>query len=247
MILLRRNIWIIFIAGCILALTAIIFNPLGMLVVGDVAAPPVVGEVAAPPEAYPEPGTYELYKIQKAGSGWVLEGDTASRKNLLNYTSRSITLFTFFYATCRDPEGCPAVWSAYATIHEAVQEDPMLKGKIRLVFVSLDPKVDTPERLQLYADAYKDSQAIVPWHFLTTQSEKQLRPILGHLGLTAFREVDDLGKPTSIIAHMVKVFLIDRESWVREIYTTSFFDPEVVLNDMRTLAMEEERKQRGTN
>ncbi len=30
------------------------------------------------------------------------------------------------------------------------------------------------------------------------------------------------------------------QGWIREIYTTSFFQPEVVLNDMNTLLLEEE-------
>ncbi len=37
---------------------------------------------------------------------------------------------------------------------------------------------------------------------------------------------------------MLKVFLIDGQAQVREIYSTSFLLPEVVLNDIKTLLME---------
>jgi hypothetical protein len=34
---------------------------------------------------------------------------------------------------------------------------------------------------------------------------------------------------------VLKVFLVDRRGWVREIYTTSFLQPQMVLNDIETL------------
>jgi len=37
---------------------------------------------------------------------------------------------------------------------------------------------------------------------------------------------------------MLKVFLLDRQGQVREIYSAAFLHPEVILNDLRTLAME---------
>ncbi|MBS0269648.1 MAG: SCO family protein, partial [Proteobacteria bacterium] len=43
-----------------------------------------------------------------------------------------------------------------------------------------------------------------------------------------------------VINHLLKVFLIDKEAWVREIYTTNFLDPNVVIADIGTLLLEEE-------
>jgi hypothetical protein len=39
---------------------------------------------------------------------------------------------------------------------------------------------------------------------------------------------------------MLKLFLIDREGRVREIYSTAFLHPEAMLNDIRTLVLEED-------
>jgi hypothetical protein len=58
------------------------------------------------------------------------------------------------------------------------------------------------------------------------------------MGQSAARERDDYGRPTEVINHMIKVHLIDEESWIREIYSTNFLDATVVLNDIRTLMME---------
>ena len=38
---------------------------------------------------------------------------------------------------------------------------------------------------------------------------------------------------------MLKVFLLDRGNHVRNIYSVGFLNPELVLNDLRTLVMEE--------
>jgi len=41
---------------------------------------------------------------------------------------------------------------------------------------------------------------------------------------------------------VLKVFLIDRAGDVREIYTSTFLYPRLVLNDIETLLMEEDPK-----
>jgi protein SCO1 len=103
------------------------------------------------------------------------------------------------------------------------------------VFLSLDPKTDTPELLSFYR--VKSSKA-VPWNFLTTWTGLFLKPILNKMGVSLAKDRDEKGRATGAINHMLKVFLIDKDGWVREIYTTSFLKPDVVMNDIRTLAME---------
>lgn len=193
-------------------------------------------DVAGP--LYPDAGTYKLQKIQKAPSAWVLESSVWFPHRLSSYTSGKITLFSFFYGACRDPLGCPAAWSAFQAVHDAVKSDPKLRNKVRLVFLSLDPKVDTPEMLAFYNTSLSTADA--QWAFLTTWSEEYLAPILDQMYVPAAREWDQTGKPTDVINHLLKVFLIDKNSWVREIYTTNFLNPDVILSDIRTLLLEED-------
>lgn len=188
--------------------------------------------------SHPKAGTYELHKIQPAVSGWVLEDNAWIPRRLSSYTTGKITLFSFFYAACRDPDGCPKAWDAFNAVHEAVKKNPKLHNKVRLVFLSLDPKVDTPEMMSFFKSSISTPEA--PWSFLTTWSESYLAPILNDMYVPASREFDDAGKPTDVINHLIKVFLIDKESWVREIYTTSFLDPDVIMEDIGTLLLEEE-------
>jgi protein SCO1 len=42
--------------------------------------------------------------------------------------------------------------------------------------------------------------------------------------------------------HMLKVFLIDREGVVREIYSLAYLQPDVMFNDIQTLFLENSRR-----
>ena len=66
------------------------------------------------------------------------------------FRGRAIAL-AFFYTRCPIPEACPRL---AATLFEAQQKIltlPKLRGKIRFLTVSLDPRYDTPARLAEYA------------------------------------------------------------------------------------------------
>ena len=111
---------------------------------------------------------------------------------------------------------------------------------MRFVSLSFDPLNDTHYSMQAYGGKYARADGPLPWHFLTTASIKALTPILDGFGQEIEVEVDARGRPTRTISHMLKLFLIDREGRVREIYSTDFLHPEAMLNDIKTLVMEED-------
>jgi cytochrome oxidase Cu insertion factor (SCO1/SenC/PrrC family) len=110
------------------------------------------------------------------------------------------------------------------------------------VSLSFDPLNDTHESMQAYGGKHAQSGGPLPWHFLTTRSMRQLKPILDAFGQEIEVEQDERGRSTRTISHMLKLFLIDREGRVREIYSTAFLHPEAMLNDIRTLVMEEDAR-----
>lgn len=185
----------------------------------------------------PAPGSYRLPPIQEASSGWVLEGSWFPRR-LSRYTHGAYTLLTFIYTYCSDPIGCPLAYATLDSVKTGVLEDGRLEGKVRLVCLSFDPTHDTPDAMQIYGGVHiRDAR--VPWHFLTTYSMTTLQPILEGYGQDVDVMYDASGKPTRARAHMLKMFLIDRQGRVREIYSSAFLHPEVILNDIRTLALED--------
>lgn len=192
----------------------------------------------------PAPGTYHLDKIQRVPFGLVRTDEGFFPHLLSNYTTGKITLLTFFYSQCRDPQGCPLAWSAFQTVRDKVIADPSLKGKVRLVFYSFDPTHDA-QTLPVFAASYKDHADIIPWYFITGWNDYFLRDTLAHFGQEISLDSDSQGQQQVVINHLLKVFLIDRTGWVREIYTSSFLDPPAVFGDIETLNLEESNRKLG--
>jgi cytochrome oxidase Cu insertion factor (SCO1/SenC/PrrC family) len=172
--------------------------------------------------------------------GIVLEGNRFPRK-LSRYTAGAITLLSFFYSYCADPNGCPLAFEAFEQVRQAILARPELGGRVRLVFLSLDPAHDTPDVLKNFARRYEESAKILPWHFLTTYSYLFLNPVLHDMG----EEISiDRGASSTgglVLNHLLKVYLIDTQGWVREIYSNQSLDPAAILGDMETLSLETDK------
>jgi protein SCO1 len=182
----------------------------------------------------PAPGTYFLHHIMPAPQGMVL-GTDGRAAPLARYTHGSITLLGFIYTTCSDPDGCPLAYRVFDALKEAISARPELHGKVRFVTLSFDPARDTPEVMKQYAGSRAiDKGNGLRWYFLTTRSARELMPLVEGFGQDV--RVTRNGRELS---HVLKVFLIDRGGDVREIYSSNFLHPEVVLNDIETLLAEE--------
>jgi cytochrome oxidase Cu insertion factor (SCO1/SenC/PrrC family) len=67
----------------------------------------------------------------------------------------------------------------------------------------------------------------------------ELLPLLEDFGQDVRVEKDAAGRPTRTINHMLKLFLIDRAGIVREIYALDYLHPDMMVNDIETLLLEE--------
>ncbi len=186
-----------------------------------------------------KPGTYELLRIQRTPDAQLLDAQ-GRRVRLQRYSRGKITLLTFFYTYCADPLGCPYARETLRQVRAGLLKDSRLAAATRFVSVSFDPGNDTPQALARYAAAIgADGQ--LEWRFLTAQSVAQLLPLLEDLGQDVSVQTDEKGRPTRTMHHMLKMFLIDAQGDVREIYTLAFLQPLVILNDIKTLHIEAQR------
>jgi protein SCO1 len=198
------------------------------------------GEVLDPPDFEPPaPGSYRLYPIQPAPEGAVL--DPAGRSRPLSaYTRGRITILGLVYTRCADPDGCPRSTWAFQEVRALLRADAALERRVRLVSLSFDPAHDTPEHLGAWGSGARGNAPGADWEFLTTRSTQALSPILDGFGQDLRVATDSLARPgTEEFTHTLKVFLIDPRGMVREIYSTAFLMPAMMVNDIRTLAMEE--------
>src|SRR5256885_374944 len=186
----------------------------------------------------PPAGSYPLHAIMRAPDGAVLDLD-GHRQPLRHFTSGRITLLSFMYTSCSDPHGCPLAYQVLHTVRHRVATQPALRDRVRLVSLSFDPARDTPRAMKRYMAGVPP--AAVEWAFLTTESPRALVPLLDGFGQDVRVEVDGSGRSRGPLAHVLKVFLIDTRGTVREIYTTSYLYPDVILNDIQTLHLETAR------
>ena len=187
----------------------------------------------------PAPGTYTLHRIMAAPDGQVLGLDGRPQR-LARLTRERITLLGFIYTTCVDPDGCPLAYRVFDTVRDAVAAVPALRDRVRLVTLSFDPARDTPAAMRRYAGGSRLRGGDVPWLFLTTPSARELMPLVEGFGQDVRYEVDrSSGAVRRELAHVLKVFLVDRAGFVREIYSSTFLHPQTVLNDIETLLLEE--------
>lgn len=190
----------------------------------------------APPRlsfAPPPAGSYRLPAIQQAPDGEVLD-DAGYFRPLSDYTKGRITLLGLVYTRCADPDGCPRASWAFREVRALLRADAALQARVRLVTLSFDPVHDSPEVLAKYAARSRSGSRGADWHFITTASPRRVAPILEGFG-------QDLGaaEDSRAFTHHLKVFLIDADGAVREIYSTAYLMPQMIVNDMRTLAAEQ--------
>jgi cytochrome oxidase Cu insertion factor (SCO1/SenC/PrrC family) len=196
------------------------------------------GKATAPRMEFvpPLPGSYTLQRIQRVSDAVLLDG-SGQDVNLSALTRGKITLLTFFYTYCVDPLGCPFARVTLAELRDRVRADPRLAGGVRFVSVSLDPTHDTPQAITDYGREFSIDPKF-EWRFLTARRVPELLPVLDDFGQDVSVEMDENGRATRTLHHMLKMFLIDRRGEVREIYTLAFLQPQVMFNDIENLALE---------
>jgi cytochrome oxidase Cu insertion factor (SCO1/SenC/PrrC family) len=206
---------------------------LGWLAACAAPAAPVMEFV--PPAA----GTYKLERIQLATEGALLDAD-GRRRRLSEFTHGRVTLLAFMYSSCADPNGCPYALTVMHLVKNELEKLPQARGRVRFVSLSFDPLRDTPQVIALHAREHSGAGQNLAWEFLTTRSRRELLPILNGFGQDVGVDIDRAsGKPLGTYSHVLKVFLIDRQGAVREIYTSDYLLPAMVLNDIKTLLMED--------
>ncbi len=186
----------------------------------------------------PKPGSYQLQRIMPVPEGTVLDLD-GEAKSLRAFTREKITLLSFIYTACADPEGCPLAYRTFGDLKKHIVARPEFTDKIRFVSLSFDPLRDTPEMMQHYGGSHVRDNEGLQWYFLTTPSAAALKPLVAGFGQDVQVVIDnETGQTSQQLSHVLKVFLIDARGDVREIYTTSFLLPQVVMNDIETLLLE---------
>jgi protein SCO1/2 len=114
-----------------------------------------------------------------------------------------------------------------AQIQEALKARGLWKkGHVRLLSITLDPERDQPEALRNYMRLYDVDSA--HWSFLTGAPE-QVRKTIANWGMWARPAANGQ------LDHPSRIFLVDRQGRIREIYNLDFWKTDWVLEDIQLL------------
>ena len=154
--------------------------------------------------------------------------DQADRRRSLAEWHGTPVLITFSYTRCPLPAFCPLMDQNFATIQRTVAEDSMLRGRVKLLSISLDPDFDTAAVLARQAERLKADPAV--WTFLTGD-RATIDRIAGRFGVGVLRNP---ASPTDI-THNLRTILAGADGKVVKIYAGNQWTTATVLTDLRGL------------
>jgi cytochrome oxidase Cu insertion factor (SCO1/SenC/PrrC family) len=181
----------------------------------------------------PEAGSYELPVIDRVDAHPLLGSDGESAL-LPDLSTGQCALVSFVYLHCGDASGCPMALASLQRLDRAVAARDDLAGRVRLVTVSFDPERDGPQQM---AEIRNQMAPRGDWRFLTAGDPAQLEPVLVDYGQDVVPLFSENGTRLPILRHVAKVFLLDGDGAVRNIYSSGFLDHRILLRDVETLLL----------
>lgn len=182
----------------------------------------------------PPPGSYQLPPIDRVGDHPLRDSNGAAVR-LAELKQNRLAVVAFVYTTCSEAAGCPLAEAILYRLDRQLADDPALAAQVRLLTISFDPQRDTPERLATIRAAFAPH---TDWAFLTGADEAEIAPVLEDFGQPVAKLRYEDGTWTGTYRHVLKVFLLDEQNRVRNIYSTGLMSPALVMADLRTLALE---------
>lgn len=185
----------------------------------------------------PVPGTYALPPLGPAKDGSLLDSSGAPVSLHELYDGKTIVL-SFIYTSCPDVNGCPLATFVLGQVQERLAQDERAMRNVRLVTISFDPANDPPDVMAEYGKSFR--RGAIDWRFLTTDSEKRLAPILDDYDQSVIRDIGPDGEVLTTMSHILRVYLIDADKRIRNIYSPSYLHPDILYADIRTVMQDDE-------
>ena len=173
----------------------------------------------------PGGGTYQLAVINPAPDFTLI--DLKGEKTSLRDLNGKVKIINFIYTFC--PDVCPITTGKLLKLQNMLRKERLLGKKVEIISISLDPKRDTSEQLKKYANGFKaDGDG---WLFLRG-TEGQTKKVLKDYDIWSKKLAD------GTIDHVMRVYLVDGEDRIREIYNLAFLQPELTLRDIEMILIE---------
>ncbi len=138
-----------------------------------------------------------------------------------------VLLVTFIYTRCPFPDYCPLVSKNFAKVYAATREDPELRGRVRLLSVSFDPKHDTPAVLKQYGKSFRLTTGGDPfdrWEFAAVPA-RELPKVADFFGFF-------FNESGGQITHSMSTIVISPNGTVYKWYSDNAWGPDDLFDDV---------------
>jgi protein SCO1/2 len=133
---------------------------------------------------------------------------------------------TFVYTRCPIPNFCPLMDRHFRTVQERVRNDEQLRGRVRLLSVSVDPTHDRPPVLSAHARRVGADGDF--WHFVTSEPGA-LEPFASRFGVSIVRD----NVPAQEIVHNLRTAVIAPDGRISTILRGNEWTPGDLVAELR--------------
>jgi protein SCO1/2 len=173
------------------------------------------------------PASAEFYGMEysspQPARDFVLKAPDGSDFRLSKQRGQVVVL-SFGYTFC--PDVCPATLVELAQVRAILGE---VAKRMRVLFITLDPERDTPERLGIYTRAFD------PTFLGLTGTPSQLAQVREAYGVTATQEVVAGTAAAYLTAHSAYTYVVDPEGRLRLVFPFGMAVEEMVHDIKRLL------------
>lgn len=137
---------------------------------------------------------------------------------------KDIVLLFFGYTHC--PDVCPA---AMYVLQKTVNKlDKEARNRIQVVFISVDPERDTPDKVSQYAEYFNED-------FIgLTGTPEEIKQVAKAYKVF-YQKVKNDGSEGYLVDHTALIYLITKDEKIKLIYSVSKQKPELMAKDIKKL------------
>jgi len=157
-----------------------------------------------------------------------LVDQSGAERHLADWQGQVVAV-TFIYTRCPLPDYCPLMDRHFAAIQREAAADPLLRDRLHLVSVTLDPSYDRPPVLREHASRAGARPDV--WTFATGEPG-DLERFGSRFGVSVMR--DDPGAPE--VVHNLRTAVIDPQGRLTTIFGGNDWSAADLLKELRRAA-----------
>lgn len=144
-----------------------------------------------------------VFEPARMAPDFTVRGSDCKELKLSSYRGKLVVL-EFGYTSCVDV--CPV---SLAMLTQARKQLGALANQVQVIYVTVDPERDTPERMRKYLGAFD------PAILGATGTPEQMAKVRKDYGISATKKMIDGSKTEYVVGHSSFLYFIDREGKLR--------------------------------